>query len=161
MSRYALGDLPNQWVSEPFHEIMPKSLWLITAPNYFKEYAKYHPHTLRYKSVGRGIDSELWRLEFILWQLTFPCAVGSTQPLKMSTRIFLGGKGGRCVRVTTLPPSCAEGLVIWSLNRSEPSGPHRQVIGVALPFTTHTPADVFFTWCLNKQRDFTSTKPLR
>ena len=43
-----------------------------------------------------------------------------------------GGKGGRCVRVTTLPPSCAECLVIWSLNRPEPSGPHRPVIGVAL-----------------------------
>jgi hypothetical protein len=45
-----------------------------------------------------------------------------------------GGKGGRCVRVTTLPPSCAECLVIWSLNRPEPSGPHRPVIGTALPF---------------------------
>ena len=45
-----------------------------------------------------------------------------------------GGKGGRCVRVTTLPPSCAECLVIWSLNRPEPSGPHRPVIGVALLF---------------------------
>ena len=44
-----------------------------------------------------------------------------------------GGKGGRCVRVTTLPPSCAECLVIWSLNRPEPSGPHRPVIGIALP----------------------------
>ena len=44
-----------------------------------------------------------------------------------------GGKGGRCVRVTTLPPPCAECLVIWSLNRPEPSGPHRPVIAVALP----------------------------
>jgi hypothetical protein len=26
---------------------------------------------------------------------------------------FLGGKGGRCVRLTTLPPSCAECLEIW------------------------------------------------
>jgi hypothetical protein len=34
---------------------------------------------------------------------------GSTEPLKMSTRIFLG----RCVGVTTLPPSCAECLEIW------------------------------------------------
>ena len=44
-----------------------------------------------------------------------------------------GDKGGRCVRVMTLPPSCAECLVIWSLNRPEPSGPHRPVIGIALP----------------------------
>ena len=43
------------------------------------------------------------------------------------------GKGGRCVRVTTLPPSCAECLEIWSLNRSEPFWPHRPVIGIALP----------------------------
>ena len=46
-----------------------------------------------------------------------------------------GGKGGRCVVVRTLPPSCAECIVIWSLNRPEPSGPHRLVIGVALPLT--------------------------
>ena len=26
---------------------------------------------------------------------------------------FLGGKGGRCVGVTTLPPSCADCLEIW------------------------------------------------
>ena len=45
-----------------------------------------------------------------------------------------GGKGGRRVRVTTLPPSCAECLVIWSLNRPEPSGPRRAVIRVALPY---------------------------
>ena len=45
-----------------------------------------------------------------------------------------GGKGGRWVRVTTLPSSCAECLEIWSLNRPEPSRLHRPVIGVALPF---------------------------
>jgi len=31
--------------------------------------------------------------------------LGSTQPLKMSTRDFSWGKGGRCVGLTTLPPS--------------------------------------------------------
>jgi len=44
-------------------------------------------------------------------------ALGSTQPLtEMSTRdISLGGgpEDGRCVRLTTLPPSCADCLEIW------------------------------------------------
>ena len=41
-------------------------------------------------------------------------ALGSTQPLvKMSTRNSPGGKGGRCVRLTTSPTSCAECHEIW------------------------------------------------
>ena len=46
---------------------------------------------LRYKSEGPGIDSQChWG--FFLWHLTVPCALGLTQPLKMSTRIILGVK---------------------------------------------------------------------
>jgi len=41
-------------------------------------------------------------------------ALGSTQPLvKMSTRNIPGGKGDRCVRLTTSPPSCAKCHEIW------------------------------------------------
>jgi len=41
-------------------------------------------------------------------------ALGSTQPLtKMSTRNISWGKGGLCVRMTTLPPSYADCLEIW------------------------------------------------
>jgi len=36
------------------------------------------------------------------------CALGSTQPLKMSTRVFSRGKGGRCVWLTTYHPCSAE-----------------------------------------------------
>ena len=43
-------------------------------------------------------------------------ALGSTKTLKeMSTRNISwgGGKDGRCVGLTTLPPSCANCLEIW------------------------------------------------
>jgi len=40
--------------------------------------------------------------------------LGSTQPLvKMSIKNIPGGKGDRCVRLTTSPPSCAECHEIW------------------------------------------------
>ena len=39
-------------------------------------------------------------------------ALGSIQPLKMSTRDLPKGKGGRYVWLRTLPPSCAESLEI-------------------------------------------------
>ena len=48
---------------------------------------------------------------------------------------FLGGKGGRCVRLTTLPPSCAVVMKSGSLNLLEPSGPVQACNGVALPFS--------------------------
>ena len=35
---------------------------------------------------------------------------------------FLGGKGGRCVGLTTLPPSCAECLEIWEPHPPETLG---------------------------------------
>jgi hypothetical protein len=42
-------------------------------------------------------------------------ALGSTQPLtEMSTRnTSWGGKGCRCLGLTTLPPSCADCLETW------------------------------------------------
>ena len=53
--------------------------------------------TLRYYSVGLGIDSG----GVSHWLPTEPCTLGSTQSLKMSTRDFIWGKGGRRVRLTT------------------------------------------------------------
>jgi hypothetical protein len=52
-------------------------------------------------------------------------ALVSTQPVTNEYQeCFLGGKGGRCVVLTNLPPSCADCLEIW-----EPQ-PLRPVIGL-------------------------------
>jgi hypothetical protein len=68
-------------------------------------------------------------------------ALGSTQPLtEMSTRCISWGKGGRCVRLTTLQPSCAVVMNSGNLNFLEPSGPLQACNGTALPFfnTSHS-----------------------
>ena len=48
---------------------------------------------------------------------------------------FRGGKGGRCVRLITLSPSCAVVMKSGILNFLEPSGPLQACSGTALPFT--------------------------
>ena len=54
-----------------------------------------------------------------------------TQPLtEMSTKCTVG----RCVSVTTLPPSCAFVMKSGNLNFLEPSGPLQACNGTALPF---------------------------
>ena len=62
-------------------------------------------------------------------------ALGSNQPLtEMSSRCISGGKGGRCVRLTTLQPSCGVVMKSGNLNFLEPSGPLQACNGTALPF---------------------------
>jgi len=63
-------------------------------------------------------------------------ALGSNQPLKeMSTKNISWGKDGRCVRLTTLPPSCAIVTKSGNLNFLEPSLPLQACNGTDLPFT--------------------------
>jgi hypothetical protein len=64
-------------------------------------------------------------------------ALESTQPLtEISTRnISWRGKGGRCVGLTTLPPSCADCLEIWE---PQPPGTLRACNGIALPLLACT-----------------------
>jgi hypothetical protein len=49
---------------------------------------------------------------------------------------FLGVKSSRCVRLTTLPPSCAIVTKSGNLNFLEPSGPVQACNGTALPCLT-------------------------
>ena len=48
--------------------------------------------------------------------------------------VFSRDKGGRCVRLTTLPPSCAVVMKSGNLNFLEPSEPLQAFNGTALPF---------------------------
>ena len=61
-------------------------------------------------------------------------ALGSTQPLtEMSTRSIFWGKGGRFLRLTTLPPSCAVVTKSGNFNFLEPPRPLRACNETALP----------------------------
>ena len=70
---------------------------------------------------GTALQAGRSRVQFPIVSLEFfissgrTMALGLTNPvIEMSTRnISLRGKCGRCVGLTTLPPSCSECLEIW------------------------------------------------
>jgi len=67
--------------------------------------------------------------------------LGSTQPLtEMSTRGISWGKDGRCVRLTTLPPSCVVVTKSGNLNFLERSGPPKTCYAIALLLPLHLPS---------------------
>jgi len=71
--------------------------------------------------------------------LTEPCALRLTQPLKVSTKDFSWGKGGRCVWLMTYHPCTAKtSRKSGALTYPEPLGPPRPVAGdlYFLLFTT-------------------------
>ena len=83
------------------------------------------------KSVGRWCH---WNFSLTYNPSDRTMVLGSTQPLtEMSTRSISWGKGGRCVRLTTLPPSCAVLMKSGSLNFLEPSVPLQACNGTASP----------------------------
>jgi len=71
---------------------------------------------LRYKSEGHGFDSRwcYWNLSLTYsFQSHYGPGVDSASNRNEYQEYILGGEGGRCVRLTTLPPSWAECLEIW------------------------------------------------
>ena len=73
---------------------------------------------LRYKPEGRGFDSR-WRHWNFSLTLSFRphngLGVDSASSRNEYQEYFLGGKGGRCVGLTIVPPSSADCLEIWEL----------------------------------------------
>ena len=71
---------------------------------------------LRYKPTGRGFDSRWCHWNFC-WHnpsgCTMALGVNPASNRNEYQEYFLKGKGGRCIRLTTLPPSCADCLEIW------------------------------------------------
>ena len=65
---------------------------------------------LRYKPEGRGIDPR--SLEIFSGASNSSMCPGVDSASKNEYHDISGGKDGQCVRVTTLPPSCAECLEI-------------------------------------------------
>jgi hypothetical protein len=80
---------------------------------------------LRYKPEGRGFNFRWCHWIFSLiysFQPHYGPGVDSASNRNEYQQHFLGGKGGRCVGLTTLPPSCADVLKSGNFNLLEPSG---------------------------------------
>ena len=92
---------------------------------------------LCYKTEGRWFDPSWCQWIFIDIK-SFPSHYGpgvdSGSNRNEYQQYFLGGKGGRCVRLTTLPTSCAVVTKSGNLNFLEPSGPVQACNGTDLPF---------------------------
>ena len=71
---------------------------------------------LRYKSEGREFDSRKYYWTFFIY-IILPATLWPWGWLsfwqKWVRGIFPGGKGGRCIGLTILPPSCTDCLEIW------------------------------------------------
>ena len=68
---------------------------------------------LRYKPKGRGFDPRWCHWNFSSFWSRYGPAVDSASNRNEYQEYFLGGKCGRCVGLTTLPPSCVDCLEIW------------------------------------------------
>ena len=82
---------------------------------------------LRYKSEGRRVRSPMVSLEFFIEILQAAYGLGFDSASNRNE--CQRGKSGRCVGLTTLPPSCADCLEIWE---PQPPGTLRACNGSAL-----------------------------
>jgi hypothetical protein len=88
---------------------------------------------LRYKQEGCGIDSRWCHWNFSLTQSFRPhyCPEVDSASNRNEYRNISWGKGGRCVRLTNLPPPCADCLKnLWASASWNPQGLSRPVMGL-------------------------------
>ena len=88
---------------------------------------------LRYEPEGSGFDSRWchWNSSLTSFWPHYVPGVDSASNRNEYQEYFLGGKVGRCVGLTTLPPSCADCLEIWG---PQPPGTLRVCPGIAFPY---------------------------
>jgi hypothetical protein len=80
------------------------------------EVAQWLRHCATNRKVARPIPTGVVGIFHLHNPSGRTMALGSTEPpTEMSTRNDSWGKGGRCVELTSLPPSCADCLKIWEL----------------------------------------------
>jgi hypothetical protein len=88
--------------------VIRMSMWYISVIRMSMWYSSVIRMSMWYISV---IRMSMWYISVIRMSIHMKCQL-ILRDFRL-TPIFSGGKGGRCVWLTTLPPSCADCLEIW------------------------------------------------